>query len=234
MNLGKLAALRGFVGWAERVYPKVLLLSVFVIAFGFVWGLFFAPADYEQGDAYRIIYVHVPAAWLSLFVYMVMAFMAVLALVWRIRIAELACLECARIGASFTLLALLTGMIWGRPMWGAFWAWDARLVSELVLLFIYIGVISLATAIPNPGKAARVACILVILGVVNVPIVHFSVEWWNTLHQGPTVTRFATPAAHPDILWPLLTSAAGFMMYFLGVLLLRLCHVIAMRQQAAG
>ncbi len=231
MKLRKLATLSGFATWAERVYPKILLLSVAAIAFSFSWGLFFAPADYEQGDAYRIMYVHVPAAWLSLFVYMVMAFLAVLALVWRIRIAELACVECAPIGASFALLALLTGMIWGRPMWGAFWVWDARLLSELILLFLYFGVISLATAIPNQRKAIRAACTLVILGLVNVPIVHFSVDWWNTLHQGPTVARFAAPAVHPDMLWPLLASAMGFMMYFLSVLLLRLCIVVAVRRK---
>ena len=197
---------------------------------GLFWSLLIAPADYQQGEAYRIIYIHVPAAWLSLFVYVTMAISGAMALIWRVKLAELVCVESALPGASFTVLALLTGMFWGKPMWGTYWVWDARLTSELILLFLYCGVIALHTAIPNARKAARAAALLAIVGVINIPIIHYSVEWWSTLHQGPTVTRFDKPAAHSSMLYPLLFMSVVFMMHYFIILSARIRSAIAKRE----
>lgn len=216
-------------GSFEYVYKKtgqygrpLLTLAVMMLIAGLVWGLYLAPPDYQQSDAYRLIYVHVPGAWLSLFVYVTMAASGAVALVWRVKIAELICTQSAPIGAWFTGVALLTGMLWGKPMWGTYWVWDARLTSELILLFLYLGVIALHTAIPDRRKAARAASILAIVGVVNVPIIHYSVVWWNTLHQGATVTRFDAPAAHSSMLYPLLYMAVVFMLFYAVALLMHL------------
>src|ERR1041384_492457 len=189
-------AARVAVGWVAAVLALV----------GLVGGLVLAPADYQQGEAFRIIYVHVPSAWLSLMTYTLMAVAGAIALIWRIKLAECVLVSAAPIGASFTALALGTGMLWGKPMWGAFWVWqDARLMSELILLFFYLGVLALRGAFADPRAGARAAGLLAIVGVINVPIVHYSVEWWNTLHQGPTVSRIGKPAITWDMLWPLLT-----------------------------
>jgi len=198
-----------------------LVLIGFIV--GLYWSLIAAPADYQQGEAYRIIYVHVPSAWLSLMVYVAMAISGAVAIIWHIKLAEIAVYECAVLGAMFTALALLTGMLWGKPMWGTWWQWgDARLVSELILLFLYFGVVGLHNAIADPRKAARTASILALAGVVNVPIVHYSVVWWNTLHQGATVSKFSAPSAHPSMLWPLLFMGVMFLLYFVTVLLARI------------
>ena len=149
-----------------------------------------APTDYQQGDSYRIMFIHVPAAWMSLFIYIVMAGAGAIGLIWRMKLAEIIAISSAPIGASFTFLALVTGSIWGKPMWGTWWVWDARLTSELILLFLYLGVMALNNAIEDKRTAARATAMLAIVGVVNIPIIHYSVEWWNTLHQGPTVTKF--------------------------------------------
>lgn len=230
-----LLAPKRFDAAAARAFPWTLGASLALLATGLVWGLAFAPPDYQQGEAYRIIFMHVPAAWMSLLVYVIMAGAGAVALVWRIKLAEMLCVECAPVGASFTVVALLTGMLWGKPMWGAYWVWDARLTSELILLFLYAGVIALAASIPDPRKAARAAATLALIGVVNVPIIHFSVEWWHTLHQGPTVTRFDAPAAHASMLAPLLVMAAAFMLHFGSVLLLRLrCAIAGAARRAEG
>ena len=203
--------------------PWLLALTASGLIIGLYWGLWVAPPDYQQGEAYRIIYVHVPSAWLSLLAYVVMAGAAACALIWHIKLAEIAVYECAVLGAMFTALALLTGMLWGKPMWGTWWQWgDARLVSELILLFLYFGVLGLHNAIAEPRKAARTASILALAGVVNVPIVHYSVVWWNTLHQGATVSKFSAPSAHSSMLWPLLFMGTVFMLYFVTVLLMRI------------
>ena len=208
---------------ASAWLPWLTVLTALGFVAGLIWGLAIAPPDYQQGEAYRIIYVHVPAAWLSLLVYVVMAMAGATALIWHVKMAEIAVYECAVLGASFTALALATGMLWGKPMWGTWWQWgDARLLSELILLFLYLGVIGLHNAVADVRKAARVAAVLALAGVVNVPIVHYSVEWWNTLHQGPTVTRFDAPAAHPSMLWPLLFMAVVYMGYFATMLLARM------------
>ena len=219
--------------WAGRLLPWVLAPALVLFVVGLYWGLYAAPPDYQQGEAYRIIYMHVPAAWMSLFAYMIMAAAGLVALVWRVKLAEIVCIESAPVGASFTALALLTGMLWGKPMWGAYWVWDARLTSELILLFLYFGVIALHAAIADPRKAARAAGLLALIGAVNVPIIHYSVVWWSTLHQGATVTRFDAPAAHASILAPLLFMAGVFMLLYFGILLARVRNAVFVRSRGS-
>jgi len=184
-------------------------------------GLVLAPADYQQSDAYRIIFIHVPSAWMSLFIYLFMAVNAFIALVWRLKLSETLAMTSAPIGAAFTAITLATGAIWGKPMWGTWWTWDARLTSELVLLFLYIGVIGLFHAIEDRRQAARAAAFLALIGVVNVPIVHFSVTWWNTLHQGSTVRLLGPSAIDSSMLWPLLLMALATKLWFVASLLAR-------------
>lgn len=211
-----------FESFARRLGPWFAVPGLLLIGYGLFAGLFLAPPDYQQGDAFRIIYVHVPSAWLSLFVYSGMAVAGLVALVWRMKVAEAFVAAAAPIGASFTFLALVTGAIWGKPMWGTWWVWDARLTSELILLFLYLGVIALHNAIEEPRTAARAASLLAIVGVINVPIIHYSVQWWNTLHQGPTVTRLDSPAIATSMLIPLLAAALGFTLVFGWLVLARI------------
>ena len=197
-----------------RFVPWLLAGFLATAIIGIYQGLWVAPPDYEQGESYRIIYVHVPAAWLSMFVYMVMAVSSAIFLIWRIKLADVIALASAPLGAAFTALALATGSIWGKPMWGTWWQWDARLTSELVLLFLYLGYIALRAAIEDRQAASRAGAVLALVGVVNIPIIHYSVEWWNTLHQGSTITRFDKPAMAPEMLWPLLLMAISFKLLF--------------------
>ncbi len=220
--LHRLASPPHFYRISGRLLPWLGALFAILLVAGLVGGLYLAPPDYQQGDSFRIMYIHVPAAWMSLFVYMVMAGAGLIVLVWRIKLAELVAIHSAPIGASFTFLALVTGSIWGKPMWGTWWVWDARLTSELILLFLYLGVIGLYNAIEDKRAAARAISILALVGVVNIPIIHYSVEWWNTLHQGPTVTRFDKPAIATSMLIPLLLMALAFKVYYLLALLMRL------------
>lgn len=194
--------------WLGAIFLLLLVAGVY-------GGLVLAPPDYQQGDSYRIIFIHVPSAWMSLFIYMVMAACGVVILVWRMKIAEIVLISSAPIGASFTFLALATGSLWGKPMWGTWWVWDARLTSELILLFLYLGVIGLHGAIEDKRVATRAIAILAIVGMVNIPIIHYSVEWWNSLHQGPTVTKFDKPSIHWSMLIPLLLMALAFQVYYL-------------------
>ncbi len=205
--------------------PAALCLSV-----GTIWGLMFAPTDYQQGDSFRIIYIHVPAAILSMGAYLSMAIAALIGLVWQIRAADWASAAMAPVGAVFTFIALITGAIWGKPTWGAWWVWDARLTSELILLFLYLGVIALHNAFEDDRTAGRAAGILAIVGVVNLPIIHYSVEWWNTLHQGATITKFAKPSIAAEMLWPLLINLLGFGLFFASVTLIGLKSKILQRE----
>ena len=184
-------------------------------------GLVLAPSDYQQGDAYRIIFIHVPCAWMGLFAYIFMAANAFIALVWRIKLSEVLAMASAPVGAAFTFITLVTGSLWGKPMWGTWWTWDARLTSELVLLFLYFGVIGLYHAIEDRRQAARAAGFLALIGIVNLPIVHFSVNWWNTLHQGQTVRLLGPSKIDAAMLWPLLAMALATHLYFFGSLLVR-------------
>ena len=204
------------------------------MAGGLYGGLVAAPPDYQQGESYRIIYVHVPSAWMSMFIYVVMAGASAIALVWRIKLAEVIAIESAPVGASFTFLALVTGALWGKPMWGTYWVWDARLTSELVLLFLYFGVIGLHAAIEDRRAAGRAAGLFAIVGVVNIPIIHYSVEWWHTLHQGPTVTKLSAPSIHASMLVPLLLMAVSFKLFYLTVLLQRTRSGVLERERNAG
>ncbi|MDX1496040.1 MAG: heme ABC transporter permease [Salinisphaeraceae bacterium] len=216
---------------AGRWMPWFALPAVILIGYGLVGGLILAPADYEQGQGYRIIYVHVPSAWMSMFIYTAMAVSGAIALIWRMKLAEVFLIAAAPIGASFTFLALVTGSLWGKPMWGTYWVWDARLTSELILLFLYLGVIGLYSAIEDKRSAARAASVLALVGVVNIPIIHYSVEWWHTLHQGPTITKFDKPSIDTSMLIPLLSMALGFMAYFGAVVLLRMRSVLLARER---
>ena len=188
---------------------------------GLYGGLVLAPADYQQGDSFRIIYLHVPSAWMSLFVYLIMAFSGAVSLIWRIKITDIIARASAPIGASFTFIALVTGAIWGKPMWGTYWVWDARLTSELILLFLYLGYIALQSAFDDKRIAARAGAILALIGVINIPIIHYSVEWWSTLHQGPTISKFDKPSIHLTMLIPLLLMVVGFKTFYITTLLIR-------------
>ena len=215
----RLGSPRHFYALARRLTPWLGGIAVVLLAIGSVWGLAVAPADYQQGDSYRIIFVHVPAAWMSMFTWMFMAVAGVIVLVWRMKVAAALMRAAAPLGASFTLLALVSGSLWGKPMWGTFWVWDARLTSELILLFLYLGFIALQSAIEQREAAGRAGAVLALVGVVNIPIIHYSVEWWNTLHQGPTVTKFDAPSITLDMLLPLLVMAVAFMAYFAAAVL---------------
>ena len=203
-----------FYRFAGRWLPWLTALFTILIIGGLYGGLILAPTDYQQGESYRIIFVHVPAAWMSMFIYMVMAACGVIILVWRMKLAEIVLSCSAPIGASFTFLALVTGSLWGKPMWGTYWVWDARLTAELILLFLYLGIMGLYGAIDDKRVAGRAVAILAIVGMVNIPIIHYSVEWWNSLHQGPTVTKFDKPSIVWSMLWPLLVMALAFKVYF--------------------
>ena len=189
---------------ARALTPWLSALCAILFAVGLYLGLVVAPPDYQQGDSYRIIYVHVPSAWMSMFVYVVMAGMAAIGLIWRVKLMAILATASAPIGASFTFLALATGSIWGKPMWGTWWVWDARLTSELILLFLYFGFMALQGAISDRQTAWRAGAILLLVGVVNIPIIHYSVEWWYTLHQPATVTKFDKPSIDMSMLTPLL------------------------------
>ncbi len=226
----KLASTKNFYRLAEILTPLLAVACAILLAVGLYRGLFVAPTDYEQGESYRIIYVHVPAAWMSLFIYMVMAFCSLLFLVWKMKLADIVAQVSAPLGASFTFLALATGSLWGKPMWGTWWEWDARLTSELILLFIYIGYMALRSSIDNKSTAARAAAILALVGVVNIPIIHYSVEWWNTLHQPASIAKIGTPSIHISMLIPLLLMALGFKVYYLVVMLTKTRNVILERE----
>ncbi len=230
----RLGSPRYFYSWTGRLIPWLWLLCGLLIIPGLYLGLVEAPADYQQGDSFRIMYIHVPAAWMSMFIYMVMAMSAATGLIWKTKISEVIASSSAPIGASFTFLALATGSLWGKPMWGTWWVWDARLTSELILLFLYFGFMALEAAIEDPRRAARAAGVLAIVGVVNIPIIHYSVEWWNTLHQGPTVTKMDKPSIHIDMLIPLLLMAVGCKVYYGATMLMRARAMVLEREQKNG
>ncbi len=226
----KLGSPPHFYRISGRLIPWLFGAFFVLTAWGLYGGLVLAPADYQQLDSFRIIYVHVPSAWMSMFIYLFMAFNAVIALVWRIKLSELLAMASAPIGAGFTLITLITGSLWGKPMWGTYWAWDARLTSELVLLFLYLGVIGIYNAIEDRRRAAKAAALVAIVGVVNVPIIHYSVQWWHTLHQGPTIRVFGESTIDPSMLTPLLVMAVATKFYFFANLLAR-TRVLLLEQE---
>jgi len=210
-----------FYRLAGRWVPWLYAIAFALGAWGFYGGLFIAPADYQQGESFRIMYVHVPCAWMGLFAYGFMAVNGFIALVWRIKLSEILAMSAAPVGAAFTFITLVTGSLWGKPMWGTWWTWDARLTSELVLLFLYFGVIGLYHAIEDTRQAARAAAFLALIGVVNLPIIHYSVEWWNTLHQARTVSLLGNSKIDARMLWPLLVLAIATHVYFFASVLAR-------------
>ncbi len=228
----KLASPPHFYRIAAYIIPWLAVSGLLLIGYGVIAGLFFAPPDYQQGDAFRIIYVHVPAAYLSLMAYSIMAIAAGIGLIWRMKLAHAVAAGAAPIGAWFTFLALATGAIWGRPMWGTWWEWgDPRLTSELIMLFLYIGYMALRAAIDDVAKADKASAVLALVGAVNVPIIHFSVEWWSSLHQGPTLIREGGPAIEPEMLYPLLANIFGFTLFFGAVLLARVRTEVLERER---
>lgn len=210
-----MASPKSFYALSGRFSPWLALIALIALSLGLVWGLVFAPPDYQQGEAYRIIFIHVPAAFLSMALYAWMGFLALLLLVWRIKIAGLLLQIVAQTGALMTFLALVTGSIWGKPMWGTWWVWDARLTSELVLLLLYTAILASYQAVKNKEDADKIIAILTLVGLVDLPIIHYSVYWWNTLHQGSTLSVFAKPKIDPSMLYPLLLMLLGFFAYSL-------------------
>src|SRR5580658_3137960 len=221
-------------GFAARLTPWFAWSAAALIVAGLYGGLVLAPKDYQQGDDLRIIYVHAPSAWMSLMVYSTMAVSAAVGLIWRMKVAHAVAASCAAIGASFTFAALVTGSLWGERMWGTYWEWDPRLTSELILLFLYLGYMGLRSAIDDTQRADRASAVLAVVGVVNVPIIHYSVLWWNSLHQAPSVMKLAKPTMPPSMLVPLLLMLLGFTLYFVAVLLVRLRGEVLGRERTAS
>ena len=211
-----------FRSLSAAVLPWCAWASLGVITAGLYLALFVAPPDYQQGEAVRIMYVHVPAAWMALSAYLFIAVASGIALVWRHPLAEIAARAAAPVGAAFTFVCLAAGSLWGRPMWGTWWVWDARLTSVLVLFFLYLGYIALVNGFDDPARGGRAGSMLAVVGVVNLPIIKFSVDWWNTLHQPASVLRFGKPTIALSMLVPLLVMALGFTLLFLALLLLRM------------
>jgi len=222
----RLGSPREFYTISRYATPIFGLLFLVLTLYGSYLGLFVAPADYQQGDSYRIIFVHVPSAWLSLFIYVVMAVASAIGLIWRMKMAYVVAICSAPIGASFTALALITGSLWGAPIWGTWWEWDARLTSELILLFLYFGVMALYYAFEERQTAERAMALLAVVGVVIVPIIHYSVEWWSSLHQGATVFREGGPAMPASMLKPLLLNALGLTFFYGYVMFLRARNMV--------
>lgn len=213
-----------------RLLPWLAVSAGISLAVGTLWGLAFAPADYQQGDSFRIIYIHVPSAILSMGTYLGMAIAGFIGLVWQIRTAYMAMIAMAPVGAVVTFIALFTGAAWGKPMWGTWWVWDARLTSELILLFLYFGVMALYSAFDDKQQAGKAAGVMALVGVINLPIIHYSVEWWNTLHQGATISKFSKPSIADDMLWPLLINLIGLALFIAAMTCRRLQNELLRRE----
>ncbi|QAX81998.1 heme ABC transporter permease [Candidatus Pseudomonas adelgestsugas] len=226
----KLGSPKLFYGISSQLLPWLSAAAVLLIGIGLVWGLAFAPLDYQQGNSFRIIYIHVPTAMLAQSCYLMLAACGIVSLVWKIKLADVA-LQCAApIGAWMTAVALVTGAIWGKPTWGSWWVWDARLTSMLILLFLFFGLIALDNAISNRDSSAKACAVLAIVGVINIPIIKYSVEWWNTLHQGATFTFTKKPAMPLEMWAPLLLVVLGFYCFFSAMLLIRMRLEILKRE----
>ena len=224
MSLIQLANPSRFLAVSGRALPWLSAATVLVFTIGVIQ-IYFAPDDYQQGATVKIMFIHVPAAWLGIFGWLLMSAAALGTLVWRHPLADVAGKAAAPIGSAFTLMCLVTGSLWGRPMWGTYWVWDARLTSVLVLFLMYLGVIALWRTIEDPTQAARAAAILTLVGAINIPIIKFSVDWWNTLHQPTSVLRLGGSTIHPAILVPLIVMAIAFTLLFLTL------HLAAMRNE---
>lgn len=220
--LQRLSVPKFFYPFAKRLSPWVASIFFILVTIGSIDGLFFAPADYRQGDGYRIIYVHVPAAILSLLVYTCMTVAALIGFIWQLKLADVFVKASAKLGAWFTFLALVSGSIWGKPMWGTWWVWDARLTSELILLFLYLGILAFQAALPKTQVGAKAVRVLVCIGFINIPIIHYSVNWWHTLHQGATLSFFGPSSIAPSMLYPLLMMIMAFCFFYAWIVLLQM------------
>ncbi len=234
LNFWKYAAPQTFFPLAGKMIPVFTVLAVVFAVAGLYVGFFVAPTDFQQGEVYRIIFIHVPAAWMSMFIYLVMAFWAGVGLVFNTRLSSMMAHALAPTGALMTFIALWTGSLWGKPTWGAWWVWDARLTSELILLFLYVGYMALAAAIDDVRRADKASAVLALVGVVNVPIIYFSVKWWNTLHQGASVSLTRAPSMATSMLTGMLLMALAFWMYSIAVSLLRVRAIIRERERDAA
>ncbi|MGB1540086.1 MAG: heme ABC transporter permease [Rickettsiales bacterium] len=215
---------------AKAVSPWIALLAAIAIGAGVYYALFDTPPDYQQGESVRIMYIHVPAAWMATIIYGVMALGSASFLIWRHPLGDVAAQASAPIGAAFTFLTLVTGSLWGKPMWGAWWVWDARLTSVLILFFLYLGYIALAQSLDHQERSKKVLAALVLIGVINLPIIKFSVEWWNTLHQPASIIRAGGPSIDGSMLYPLLIMIAGFFLFYMALLLIRM-RTLLIRQK---
>jgi len=233
LNWFKYASPQTFYPLAGRLIPVFAVLAAVLGLTGLYIGFFVAPTDFQQGESYRIIFIHVPAAWMSMFIYLVMAGWAALGLVLNTRLSSMMATALAPTGALMTFLALWTGSLWGKPTWGAWWAWDARMTSELILLFLYIGFMALQASIDDPRRADKAGAILALVGVVNVPIIYFSVKWWNTLHQGASVSVGRAPSMASTMLLGMLVMALAFWMYSIAAALMRVRSIILERERNA-
>ena len=231
MNLYYYASPSTFYPLAGKLIPWFAALALILTAVGLYLSFFVAPTDFQQGEGYRIIFIHVPAAWMSMFIYVVMAFWSAIGLAWNTRLSFVMARALAPTGAMFTFVALWTGAFWGKPMWGAWWVWDARLTSELILLFLYIGVMALQAAIDDSRRSDRAGALLNLVGVINVPIIYFSVKWWNTLHQGSSVSLTRAPSMAHIMLWGMLIMALAAWMYAIAVALVRARILILERER---
>jgi heme exporter protein C len=223
-----------FYSVAGKMAPWFAWSAAALAAIGVYLGLFVAPTDFQQGDAYRIIFIHVPAAWMSMFLYVVMAFWSALALGFNTRLSAMMAQAIAPTGALMTAIALFTGSLWGRPTWGTYWAWDARMTSELILLFLYLGIIALRNAIEEPRRADRACAVLALTGVINVPIIYYSVKWWNTLHQGSSVSLTAAPTMAAIMLTGMLIMSFAAWFYAIAVVLVRARAIMLERERGAA
>jgi heme exporter protein C len=230
MSLTDLANPTRFLAFSGALLPWLWGAALAGLALGLYLSFFVAPPDYQQGETVRIMFIHVPSAWLSMFGYLLMAAAALGTLVWRHPLADVAAKAIAPVGAAFTFLALTTGSLWGRPMWGTYWVWDARLTSVLVLFLMYLGLIALWRAVEDPGRAGRVAAVLTLFGVVNLPIIKFSVDWWNTLHQPASVFRVGGPTIDASMLWPLMVMAVAMTLLFLALVVMAMRNEILRRR----
>jgi heme exporter protein C len=219
---------------AKRLTPWFGWSAAVLMLWSLYDGLVLSPPDYQQGDGFRILYVHVPSAWLGMMIYSTMAISGAVGLIWRMKVAHAVAASCAPIGASFTFCTLVTGSLWGAPMWGTYWEWDPRIVSELVMLFLYLGYMGLRAATEDVQRADRISAVLAIVGVVNLPIIHYSVVWWNSLHQAASVMKLGKPSIEVSMLIPLLTMSLAFTLFFVAVLLIRLRAEILNRERAAS
>lgn len=231
LNLYHYASPSTFYPLAGKLIPWFAALAFILTIAGLYISFFVAPTDFQQGEGYRIIFIHVPAAWMSMFIYVVMAFWSAIGLAWNTRLSFVMARALAPTGAMFTFVALWTGAFWGKPMWGAWWVWDARLTSELILLFLYVGVMALQAAIDDPRRADRAGALLNLVGVINVPIIYFSVKWWNTLHQGSSVSLTRAPSMAQTMLWGMLIMALAAWMYTIAVALARARTLVLERER---